>query len=77
MHANVWFTINKLFEFELNDNFEMLMLKELWLVHKNTLFNQNNRIKEQVFRISQICIWVLDSYDTLIVYLSCKIARWS
>ena len=58
-------------------NFEMLMLKELQLVHKNTPFNQNNRIKEQVFRISQIYIWVLDSYDTLIVYLSCKIARWS
>ena len=35
MHANVWFTINKLFEFE----FEYLMqqLNDLELIYKSTL----------------------------------------
>ena len=53
------------------------MLKELQLVHKNTASNQNIRSKANVTRISPIYIWVLDSYDTLIIYLLCKIARWS
>ena len=52
-------------------NYKTLMLKELRLVHKNTPFNQNIRFKANVIRISLIYIWVLDSYDTLIVYLSC------
>jgi len=27
--------------------------------------------------VYKVCIWVLDSIEILIVYLSCKIARWS
>ena len=48
---------------------DLLMLKELQLVHKNTPFNQNIRFKANVIRMSPNYIWVLDSYDTLIVYL--------
>jgi len=54
-------------------NIETLMLKKLRLVHKNTPPNQNIRFKANVIRISPIYIWVLDSYDTLIVNLSSKI----
>jgi hypothetical protein len=51
-------------------NFETSMLKDLRLVHKYTPSNQNIRFKANVIRISPIYIWVLDSYSTLIVYLS-------
>jgi hypothetical protein len=57
--------------------YQKLMLTEFWLVHKNTLSNQNIQFKVNIIRISPMYIWVLDSYDTLIVYLSCKIAQWS
>jgi len=45
----------------------------LRMVHINTAPYQNILFK--AIRISSIYIWVLDSYDKLIVYLSCKIAR--
>jgi hypothetical protein len=47
------------------------------LVHKNTPSNQNIWFKANLIRISLIYIWILDRYDTLIVYLSSKIAQWS
>jgi hypothetical protein len=53
------------------------MLKELQLVYKNTQSNQNIQFKTNIIRISSIYIWVLDSYDTLIVYLFYKIVWWS
>jgi hypothetical protein len=52
-------------------------LSSIILVHKNTPSNQNILIKVNLIRMSLIYIWVPDSYDTLIVYLSCKIAWWS
>ena len=61
----------------IQQNSETLILKELRLVNNNTPFHQNIRFKANVIGISQIYIWVLDSYDTLIIYLLCKIARWS
>jgi hypothetical protein len=53
------------------------MLKELRLVYRNTPSNQNIRFKADVIKISPIYIWVLDSYNTQIVYLLCKNAWWS
>ena len=53
------------------------MLKELRLVYKNTLSNQNIRFKADFIKIPPIYIWELDTYNTLIVYLSCKNAWWS
>ena len=61
----------------IQQNSETLMLKELRLVNSNTPFHQNIRFKANVTGISQIYIWVLYSYDTLIIFLLCKIARWS
>jgi hypothetical protein len=56
-------------------NSETFMLKGLKFVHANTPSNHSIPFKAYVITISPMYIWVLDSCDTLNVYLSDKIAR--